>query len=140
MSSSANAAVCGWSPSSPRTSYAVSPEASTRVRLHGILLARVDTKTTSIASIATTALESGANGKVYNSASPRSGANTISYNYIHDTDNWGVNNPVFYSDSDQDFANYVGNMVSGVDNGNAQPARADAHIAAVRHVCRGGVQ
>jgi hypothetical protein len=61
------------------------------------------------------------NGYVYNSASPRGGANTISFNYVHDTRNNAVNNPVFYSDADQDHANYVGNMVSGIENADAQP-------------------
>lgn len=61
------------------------------------------------------------NGIVYNSASPLGGSNTISYNYIHSTQPGTVNNAAFYSDSDQDYANYVGNMISGLNNADAQP-------------------
>ena len=56
------------------------------------------------------------NGYVYVSGVPLGGSNTISFNYIHDTGDNEINNAAFYSDSDQDYANYVGNMISGMQN------------------------
>ena len=56
------------------------------------------------------------NGYVYVSGVPLGGSNTVSFNYIHDTGDNAINNAAFYSDSDQDYANYVGNMISGMQN------------------------
>lgn len=56
------------------------------------------------------------NGYVYNSAVKPGESNFINYNYIHDTGNNQVNNAAFYSDSDQDYTTYIGNMISGMEN------------------------
>jgi hypothetical protein len=58
------------------------------------------------------------NGYVYVSAVPLGGSNTISFNYIHDTDDNIRNNSAIYSDSDQDYAVIIGNMISGLQNGS----------------------
>lgn len=56
------------------------------------------------------------NGYVYNSAVKPGESNFINYNYVHDTRNNQVNNAAFYSDSDQDYTTYIGNMISGMKN------------------------
>ncbi len=61
------------------------------------------------------------NGRIYNSATTRGESNFINYNYIHNTRNHGTNNAAFYSDADQDYCSYVGNMVSGIRNDDEEP-------------------
>ena len=61
------------------------------------------------------------NGYVYNSAVTPGRSNYINYNYVHDTGNHTANNAAFYSDSDQDYTSYIGNMISGLQNADEQP-------------------
>ncbi|MEE9373806.1 MAG: hypothetical protein V3V00_12205 [Saprospiraceae bacterium] len=56
------------------------------------------------------------NGYIYTSGIKRGAANKINYNYIFDSGNNPNNNAAFYSDSDQDSCQYIGNMINGVMN------------------------
>ena len=53
------------------------------------------------------------NGYVYHSGAKRNTVNYLNFNYFFDSGNKDNNNAVFYSDSDQDGCEYIGNMVSG---------------------------
>ena len=59
------------------------------------------------------------NGYVYLSGFQRLATNIVERNYIHDRADNLQNNMVFYSDSDQDRCEYVGNMVSAVQVGDS---------------------
>ena len=61
------------------------------------------------------------NGYVYVSGTQRHGTNFIERNYVYDSSDNVQNNMAFYSDSDQDNAEYVGNMVHNLDVGD-EPA------------------
>ena len=61
------------------------------------------------------------NGYVYHSGAKRNTVNFLNYNYFFDSGNKENNNAVFYSDSDQDGCEYVGNMINGVQNGDNAP-------------------
>jgi len=66
------------------------------------------------------------NGQIYVSGSQRSTSpadiksNDILRNYLYDSFNHSSNDYALYSDSDQDAANYIGNMINGVLNGDNQ--------------------
>ncbi len=67
------------------------------------------------------------NGQIYISGSQRSVSeadiktNYVERNYFYDSYNHSINDYVIYSDSDQDACDYIGNMIHGVANGDAQP-------------------
>ena len=67
------------------------------------------------------------NGQLYISGSQRSispsdiKVNYVERNYFYDSYNHSMNDYVIYSDSDQDGCDYIGNMIHGVQNGDAQP-------------------
>ena len=67
------------------------------------------------------------NGQIYISGSQRSISpsdikiNKVERNYFYDSYNHSMNDYVIYSDSDQDGCDYIGNMIHGVQNGDAQP-------------------
>ncbi len=58
------------------------------------------------------------NGYVYISGAQRNGTNLVQRNYVFDSQDNLQNNMVFYSDSDQDNADYVGNMIHNVEIGD----------------------
>ena len=74
------------------------------------------------------------NGQIYNSGSKRSvDGNTIfqnafERNYLFQTRN-DVNDYAYYSDSDQDAAQVIGNMIMGLMNGDNQPEAAPIILA-----------
>jgi len=68
------------------------------------------------------------NGYVYVSGFQRHAANFIETNYIHDRGDNQQNNMAFYSDSDQDNCEYVGNMIYGLLIGDA-PAPFPMYVA-----------
>lgn len=59
------------------------------------------------------------NGYVYVSGFKRHATNVLERNYIHDRSDNLQNNMAFYSDSDQDNCEYIGNMVRGLTVGDA---------------------
>ena len=61
------------------------------------------------------------NGYVYVSGAQRHGTNFIERNYLYDSSDNVQNNMAFYSDSDQDNAEYLGNMVHNLDVGDDPP-------------------
>ena len=58
------------------------------------------------------------NGYVYISGVQRNGTNFVERNYVFDSKDNLQNNMVFYSDSDQDNADYIGNMIHNVQVGD----------------------
>ncbi len=61
------------------------------------------------------------NGKIYISGVRKSQTTFVRRNYIYDSSNHSANDYAWYSDSDQDGCEYVGNMVNGVLNNDSQP-------------------
>ena len=61
------------------------------------------------------------NGKIYVSGVQKDRTNFVWRNYVYDSFNHSANDYAWYSDSDQDGCEYVGNMVSGVRNDDDQP-------------------
>jgi len=67
------------------------------------------------------------NGQIYVSGSQRSTSptdiktNYVERNFLYDSFNHSSNDYALYSDSDQDAASYIGNMILGVLNGDNQP-------------------
>ncbi len=59
------------------------------------------------------------NGYVYVSGFQRHATNTLEANYLHDQGDNQQNNMAFYSDSDQDNCEYLGNMIQGLDVGDS---------------------
>ncbi len=68
------------------------------------------------------------NGTVYVSGFKRSATNFLERNYIHDRGDNLQNNMAFYSDSDQDSCEYIGNMIRGVLIGDP-PAAFPVYLA-----------
>lgn len=64
------------------------------------------------------------NGYVYVSGFQRDATNVLERNYIHDSGDNQQNDMAFYSDSDQDNCEYIGNMVRGLRIGDAPAAFA----------------
>ena len=75
------------------------------------------------------------NGQIYVSGAQRSPSagdiktNDVERNYLYDSFNHSSNDYAFYSDSDQDAASYIGNMILGVLNGDEQPEAAPIILA-----------
>ncbi|MEM7480270.1 MAG: right-handed parallel beta-helix repeat-containing protein [Acidobacteriota bacterium] len=59
------------------------------------------------------------NGYVYVSGFQRHASNFLERNYVYDSGDNLQNNMAFYSDSDQDNCDYIGNMIRGLDVGDA---------------------
>ncbi|MCH9651502.1 MAG: right-handed parallel beta-helix repeat-containing protein [Deltaproteobacteria bacterium] len=59
------------------------------------------------------------NGYVYISGAQRHGTNFVERNFLHDLSDNLQNNMAFYSDSDQDSCEYVGNMILGLTVGDS---------------------
>ena len=68
------------------------------------------------------------NGYAYFSGFQRHATNFIERNYIHDQSDNQQNNMAFYSDSDQDNCEYVGNMIRGLEIGDG-PAPFPMYLA-----------
>ncbi len=68
------------------------------------------------------------NGYAYFSGFKRHATNFVEHNYVHDRGDNQQNNMAFYSDSDQDNCEYIGNMVHALDIGDG-PAPFPIYLA-----------
>jgi len=74
------------------------------------------------------------NGQFYISGStkgisPDVKTNYVERNYFYDSYNHSANDYAIYSDSDQEDCNYIGNMISGIQNADNQPFPAPIILA-----------